>query len=171
MAMGIALGDCFFILLAVTGLSTLAEGWAALFTGVKIAGASYLLFLGISLWRAASHPREVTKLKPKSLSMSLLGGLLLTLGDPKAIFFYVSFFPAFVDVANLDGLDLAILWAIAFLTVGGAKMFYAFLTHQSRRLFQNPRILNRLNRLGSITMITVGLMILIDLIRLSEIAK
>ena len=165
MALGIALGDCIFILLAVTGLSTLAEAWSALFTGVKIAGAGYLLFLGVSLWRVSSNPRTVQKLKPASLSMSLLGGLLLTLGDPKAIVFYVSFFPAFVNLANLGWIDLAILWAIAVLTVGGSKMFYAFLTHQSRQLFQNPRILNSLNRLGSITMITVGLMILLDLLR------
>ena len=162
MSMGIALGDCLFILLAVLGLTVMAERWVLLFTLLKVLGVVYLLFLGVSLWRTKPTSEVIQTGKPTSMLMSLLGGLFLTLGDPKAILFYVSFFPAFVDLDALTWLDALGLCAIALLTVGGTKVMYALLAHQSRQIFQDPKVLMFLNRLGGTTMIATACLILAD---------
>ena len=51
MAVGIAAGDVLFLLLAVSGLALLAEALGSLFVLVKLAGAGYLVWLGVRLWR------------------------------------------------------------------------------------------------------------------------
>lgn len=163
MAIGIALGDCLFILCAVFGLAAMAEQWAVIFALLKGVGVVYLLFLGVSLWRAKPTSNVIQPVKPSSLGMSLLGGFVLTVGDPKAILFYVSFFPAYVDLTTVTGVEILGLCAIALLTVGGSKGLYAFMAHQSRSLFQNPIALIVLNRLGGIVMIATAVIILADL--------
>ncbi|WP_048305565.1 LysE family translocator [Halomonas sp. PR-M31] len=57
---------------------------------------------------------------------SFFSGLLLTLGDVKAIFFYASLFPAFVNLATIGTLDIAIIAVITIVAVGGVKLGYAY---------------------------------------------
>jgi len=57
---------------------------------------------------------------------SFLAGLFLTLGDIKAIFFYVSLFPTFVNLETLHLPDVAIIMLVTIVTVGGVKILYAF---------------------------------------------
>ena len=102
-ASGIVAGDLIFIFLAVLGLNIIAETMAGLFTLIKYLGACYLIWMGLSLIRA--RPRSLTynaaTLDNKLIS-SFAAGLFLTLGDLKAIVFYVSFFPSFVDLESLN---------------------------------------------------------------------
>jgi threonine/homoserine/homoserine lactone efflux protein len=71
---------------------------------------------------------HLTETSPSKLShaASFLSGLLLTLGDVKAILFYASLFPAFVDMDSLSAPDMAGIAAVTILAVGGVKIFYAF---------------------------------------------
>ena len=60
-----------------------------------------------------------------SLVADFLAGLLLTLGDVKAIFFYASLFPALVDMQQVGVRDAVSIAAIMVVTVGGVKLTYA----------------------------------------------
>lgn len=62
-----------------------------------------------------------------SLSVSFFSGLLLTLGDVKAIILYASLFPVFVNVATITAPDIAIISAATVVEVGGVKLGYAYL--------------------------------------------
>lgn len=126
-SLGIVLGDLLFVLLAVLGMSYLAELMGSFFVVLRIFGGVYLLWLGIQLLR--SKPGldlpEASR-SPGSLFLSFSSGFFLTLGDVKAIVFYASFFPAFVDLDSLAGIDLLWIGLITVFAVGGTKLVYAY---------------------------------------------
>lgn len=126
-SMGIMLGDLIFVVLAILGLTALSELMGGFFLAVKVAAGVYLIWFGINLIRS-----RATNLTCKysstggGLPASFLAGLFVTLGDIKAIIFYASLFPAFVDISALTLLDIAIILFITVATVGGVKLAYAF---------------------------------------------
>ena len=89
-----------------------------------------------------------------------MAGLTLTLGDPKAILFYMGLFTAFVDLAHISITDTLTIMLIAILLVGGVKTSYAYLAHRAKRLFANVRLRRRLDRLAGGILIVTGLFIL-----------
>jgi threonine/homoserine/homoserine lactone efflux protein len=127
-SLGIVLGDLVFILLAVLGLSAVAETMGEVFIVIRHLGAAYLLWIGYSLLTSRKdQPIRVKETKSRtSLVASLLAGFLLTLGDVKAIFFYISLFPAFMDLSALTITDLFVIILITVVAVGGVKVAYAF---------------------------------------------
>ncbi|AWF81378.1 LysE family translocator [Microbulbifer sp. A4B17] len=135
---GVVVGDYFFILLALLGLATLAETLGSLFIVIKYAGAAFLIWLGVNLFLSAKRSQvdqnqnEIATSQSRSSFSSFLLGLLTTLGNPKAILFYVSFFPAFLDLTRVASLDIAIIFAIATLAVGGVMASYAYLACKAR---------------------------------------
>jgi threonine/homoserine/homoserine lactone efflux protein len=104
-ALGIVAADILFILIAVYGLALVAELMGAQFKLVQYLGGAYLIWLGISLWRADTKARQSDEVKQSSHSSSFLTGFLITLGDQKAILFYLGFFPAFVDLSRMTPAD------------------------------------------------------------------
>ena len=126
-AAGIVLGDLVFVALAILGLHAIAETMGSLFAVVRYAGGAYLVWLGMSLLRSRGKASlGPTNAGRSTLVASLVSGFALTLGDLKAILFYASLFPAFVDVANLGVGDAATVVAITITAVGGTKLAYAF---------------------------------------------
>lgn len=127
-AAGIVLGDLVFILLVILGLSVVAEAMGSLFMVIKYMAGAYLIWLGYALITNKSKTADLTrKTREKgSLVASFLAGLFLTLGDIKAIFFYVSLFPVFMDVSAISIMDVFIIIFVTIITVGGVKVAYAF---------------------------------------------
>ena len=126
-AAGIIAGDLIFVLLAVLGMSTLAEMIGSFFVVLKYLAGAYLIWFGISLLKAKpSLQMELPGGAVSTLPASFFSGLFLTLGDIKAIFFYASLFPAFVDLATLSAGDMAAIVALTLIAVGGVKLGYAY---------------------------------------------
>jgi threonine/homoserine/homoserine lactone efflux protein len=124
---GIVIGDLVFVFLAVLGLAALAEVMGSFFLILRYLAGGYLICFGISLMRSsASLQLENCGRSVSKLSSSFFSGLLLTLGDVKAIFFYASLFPAFVDLATIGALDIVIIAVITIVAVGGVKLGYAY---------------------------------------------
>ncbi|MCG6891531.1 MAG: LysE family translocator [Gammaproteobacteria bacterium] len=159
--LGIVFADILFILVAVYGLALLAGMMGDQFRLVQYIGAAYLIWLGISLWRADAQARAADSVGLSSWSSSFLSGLLITLGDQKAILFYLGFFPAFIDLSTMTPLDTLIIVLIAILGVGGAKLVYAYLADRASALFRNSRALHGINILAACIMITVGAALLL----------
>lgn len=98
-AMGIFLGDGILMFCAFLGVASLIQASPFLFTLIKYAGAAYLFYLGLkilytTLTKSGDKPAEETTV---SKSSSFKKALLLSLTNPKAIFFFVSFFVQFID--------------------------------------------------------------------------
>ena len=125
---GIILGDLLFILLAIFGLSFIAETMGSLFIIIKYLGATYLLWFGYTLITSKSRVEiAIDKTAQKqNLVTSFIAGFILTLGDIKAIIFYASLFPVFVDLSKLQVSDALIIISVMVVSLGSVKLLYAF---------------------------------------------
>jgi len=138
-AIGIVVGDLIFIATAVLGLSFIESKLGNLFTLLKIAGGTYLLWLGCKLLSANSGAMQLQTATEgtSSLFISAMAGLFLTLGDVKAIVFYASFLPTFVDLALIGFFDFFLIALITVVGVGGVKIGYAVFAFKFVRLFEH----------------------------------
>lgn len=137
-AAGIVAGDLLFVLLAVLGMTALAELLGSFFIVFRYLAAVYLVWFGISLLRTAASTQVPSLGRQASLKADFLSGLLVTLGDIKAIFFYASLFPAFLDMRALSAGDIGMILAITIIAVGGIKLLYAGLAARTQYLPFSP---------------------------------
>lgn len=158
---GIVVGDFIFIILAIYGLSAIAETLGSLFVLVKYLGGAYLIWLGIQLWRARSQFSELTEVEESSWFSNFLTGLFITLADHKAIFFYMSFFPAFLDLSQVTIFDVGIVLLLAAIAVGGSKLGYAYLANKARFLFKSSRAKRIINMMAGTVMIATGIFLIV----------
>src|SRR5690606_470721 len=82
-----------------------------------------------------------------SLSVSFFSGLFVTLSDMKAIFFYASLFPVFVDLSRISASDIALIFILTLVAVGGVKLGYAYGAR---------KVVTRAKGLGSIRKIKIA---------------
>ena len=159
---GIVVGDFIFITLAICGLSALAETMDSLFVLVKYLGGAYLIWLGMNLLRAQSKIVEVSGIRESSWLSNFLTGLFITLSDPKAILFYVSFFPAFLDLSNVSLLEISIIMVTTTIAVGGSKLGYAYMADRARFLFKSSRAKRGMNITAGTVMIGTGIFLVVN---------
>jgi len=155
-SLGIVLGDIVFILTAIYGLSVLAELMGNNFILIKYTGGAYLVWLGMALWRSKSRPDTVEENNTSSMVSSFMAGLLVTLGDTKAIFFYLGLFPAFLDLSTISLSDTGIIIVIAVVAVGGPKLVYAYAADRAGKIFQNTRAAKAINIVAGSVMLAAG---------------
>jgi len=154
--LGIVVGDLVFLLLAIYGLAAVAALLGGLFTLVKLCGAAYLIWLGVRLWRGKAAATTTTAIAETSWFANLTSGLLITLGNPKVILFYLGFLPAFVDLATLSTMDVLIIAGVVSLVLGATMLGYAYAASRTRQLFASPKAKSLLNRTSGSVMIATG---------------
>jgi len=88
------------IALAATGLAVVLRASEAFFFAIKLAGAAYLVWLAIQLWRSDAAPAGMTFEGDASLARIAWRECLVAAGNPKAILVFTAFLPQFVDVAK-----------------------------------------------------------------------
>jgi threonine/homoserine/homoserine lactone efflux protein len=152
-------GDIIFIILAIYGLSVLAEIMGSRFSLIKYLGGAYLIWLGINLWRSKPGTGEVVNNIEPSLLSSFLTGLFITLGDQKAILFYLGFFPAFLDLSSVSLADTSIIIVIATLAVGSAKLVYACMANRASLLLSSSSATKTINIVAGAVMVGVGVLL------------
>lgn len=158
--LGIIAGDTIFIVLAIFGLHLLAEAMGDSFVFIKYIGGAYLIWLGIRLWRSAAGATAGQAHADTSTTSSFITGLLITLGDQKAILFYLGFFPAFMDLKALTLLDTLIVIAIAAVAVGGVKLGYAWTASRAGAII-SPRMGLMMNRVAGALLLAVGMYVIV----------
>lgn len=137
---GIVMGDFIFICLAIFGLTALSELMGSVFLIVKYAGAAYLIWLGIKIFRAKKPYDNSTSPSNRKHSANFIAGLLTTLGNPKAILFYASFFPAFLDLSSVTLSEVGIIMLVTAFAVGGVMLAYSYVATKSRSLFKSSSV-------------------------------
>jgi threonine/homoserine/homoserine lactone efflux protein len=156
MTVGIVLGDYIFIVLALFGLSSLAEIMGTTFFIIKYLSAVYLIWLGIKLLRTSSDTVNIEASENSSLISNFLTGFFITLGNPKAILFYIGFFPAFINVSEVTFYDTGLIMLAATLAFGSVNMFYSFLAVKARNTFKSPHASSVINKTSGTIMISTG---------------
>jgi len=159
--LGIIAGDILFILLAIYSLAFLAGVSSLALLIVRYIGGGYLLWLGFKLWRQVSISYDSKTEHDSSFLASFLAGLLITVGDQKAILFYLGFLPAFLDMRNVTSIDTVIIIIMASLAIAGAKLTFAIVASKSSELMKSAKAVQLLNRIAACAMIGIGLIVVL----------
>ncbi|MGI0483207.1 LysE family translocator [Geminocystis sp. CENA526] len=157
---GIVSGDIIFILLAIYGLTFLREIPTNLLTIFKLIGGGYLIWLGIGLWRTKNQEITLNIHSKSSFLSSFLIGFFISLGDLKAIFFYLSFLPAFVDLSTISITDTFVIILMATIGVGGAKLIYALMGDKTSSLLKKTKMMKVINSIAGTLIISIGVMLI-----------
>ncbi|HSV59327.1 MAG TPA: LysE family transporter [Variovorax sp.] len=158
---GLILGDQCLMWAAVAGLAALLAAYPAAFHAVQWLGAAYLAWLGFRMLRAKPGAAPVLNIHPRQY---LRQAFLITLLNPKAIVFYMAFFPLFVDPARHQGLTT---FGVMALTIASLTFAYCLtmvlLTHfLAERIRANPRISTALEKLAGVFLLGFGVKLAIS---------
>lgn len=160
--LGLIVGDQILLWLAVAGVAALLAAHPTLFGFVRYAGAAYLAWIGLKLLFA----RDGAAASPVSIQPHHYArqALLITLLNPKAIVFYMAFFPLFIDPARHQGLATFAVMAvtIAVITALYCLTLCVFAQAVAAKVRAHQRIARALQRLAGIFLIGFGWRLLRD---------
>ncbi len=153
---GVIAADQVLMWLAVAGVAALLAAYPAAFSAVQWLGAAYLAWLGWKMLTAKPGDAPVLNIRPRQYFQQ---AAVITLLNPKAIVFYMAFFPLFVDPARHQGL---ITFGAMAVTVAVLTFLYGLvavlLTHfLAARLRANPVIGRTLQKLAGVFLIGFGI--------------
>ncbi|ANK74606.1 LysE family translocator [Ensifer adhaerens] len=149
MGLGIALGDMIYLTAVILGLALIAQTFTTAFLVVKFAGVLYLGYIAWKLWSAGLLPEDIKAKPSTSSAMSFLSGLLITLGNPKTMLFYVALVPTLIDIRAIGPGDYGLLLTATFLVLLSVLVPYMLLASRARLLLKQPKALKALNRVAA----------------------
>lgn len=154
--LGLIAGDQVLMWLAVAGVAALLQAWPMAFGAVQWLGAAYLAWIGLRMILSKPGDAPILHIQPRHYFRQALA---ITLLNPKAIVFYMAFFPLFIDPMRAPG--LATFGAMA-ATVAALTLAYGFvvtvLAHRlAARVRAAPRLARALRAAAGVTMIGFGL--------------
>jgi len=153
---GVIAGDQVLMWAAVAGVSAVLAAYPTAFHLVQWVGAAYLAWLGWKMLLAKNGSAPILKMKTGHYFRQ---SMLITLLNPKAIVFYMAFFPLFVDPVRSQGLATfgvmsATIAALTFVYGLGAVLLTYFLAVRMRA---NPLIRSALEKVAGVFLIGFGL--------------
>lgn len=153
--LGIILGDQVLLWLALAGVAALLAAYPAAFTAVQWLGAGYLVWLGVRMLLAKPGAAAVLEIRPRDYFRQTL---LISVLNPKAIIFYMAFFPLFIDPQQHQGM---LTFGFMAMTVAVLTFFYGVLAvlithHLAARLRANRRVSRLLERLAGMCLLGFG---------------
>jgi len=154
--LGVIAGDQVLLWAAVAGVAALLTAWPPAFQAVQWVGAAYLAWLGFRMLTAKPGDQPVLNIQPRHYFRQ---AGLITLLNPKAIVFYMAFFPLFVDPARHQGLlTFGVMAATIAALTFGYGLVVVLLTHfLAERLRAMPVVTRGLEKLCGICLLGFGL--------------
>jgi threonine/homoserine/homoserine lactone efflux protein len=158
LALGMAVSDVVYLILACFGLAVIAEQWSSLFMVLRIVGAFYLLYLGWKMWIASPDTSLQNTIDDGTFTVvkGLLQGFLISASNPKVIFFYIAFLPTIMDLGSLTPSDIVLASGITLLGLMMGLMTIAICAASARRFFTSAKAVKGLNRASGGIMIGAG---------------
>lgn len=151
MSLGIVAGDLVYLTAVVLGLAFVAQTFGTVFLVIKWLGVTYLAWLAISFWRSGLSAGKIeARRAADGPGASFLSGLLLTLGNPKTMIFYIALTPTIVDLRTITVADYGVLAAVTVAVLLVVLVPYLALAARARSLLAAPRALKALNRTAAV---------------------
>ena len=153
---GVIAGDQVLMWLAVAGVAALLSAYPPAFHAVQWLGAAYLAWLGLRMIRAKPGDAPVLNIQPRHYFKQTL---VITLLNPKAIVFYMAFFPLFVDPSRHQGL---LTFGVMAATIAALTLAYGLivvgLTHfLAERLRAAPGVASGFQKLAGVFLVGFGI--------------
>ena len=140
-ALGIHLGCYVHVFAAALGLSAVLEYVPELYLALKLAGAAYLIWLGISMWRQQAASGGTMELPAKTARRAMLESMAVEILNPKVALFFIAFLPQFVDPSA--GLPVSLQFLIL-----GVIVNFAFSSADVITVFLSDHVVGYLKRSG-----------------------
>lgn len=153
---GIVIGDLAFFLVAVYGLAVIAGLLDGLFLVLRLAGSGYLVWIGWRMWVNAGQAVDENRLTTRANGGAFQAGLLLTLGNPKVIIFYLGFMPAFMDLSSLRLQDVTTAGVVLVTVLMAVNTTYALMATKARAMVSSTRATGLLNRGAGSVLVGLG---------------
>lgn len=134
------------IAISATGLVVVLQASETLFFIIKVAGALYLFYLAVQLWRAPSVQTNIAVSPGLSLLALAKQEFLVAAGNPKAILIFTVFLPQFIDAQKPAAAQFAVLGGLFLVLEWLAIAAYAYLGSHLRRWFASPKRRQIFNR-------------------------
>jgi leucine efflux protein len=159
--LGVIVGDQVLMWLAVAGVATVLATYPAAFVAVQWMGALYLTWLGWKMLSAKPGDAPVLNIRPRDFFQQ---AVFITLLNPKAIVFYMAFFPLFVDPqTHLGWISFGVMaGTIAALTFLYGLGMTLLTYHLAERMRANPRVGRLLEKLAGVFLVGFGLKLAIS---------
>jgi leucine efflux protein len=159
---GVILGDQVLLWLAVAGVAAVLAAHPVWFKAVQYLGAGYLCWIGLRLLLARGEGGgSPVRILPHHY---LRQALLITLLNPKAIVFYMAFFPLFIDPARHRGMPTfaAMALTIAVITAMYCLVLCAFAQAVAQKVRAHQRLALALQRVAGLFLVVFGLRLVRD---------
>ncbi len=154
---GVLLGDVVAMALALAGVGALLRASASAFLVMKTAGAIYLLYLGIKMWRSPAR-LELPAGGEASERRMAADAFTVTVLNPKSGIFFVAFLPQFFDAAR-PLVPQTLLLGGTFLALAFASVLtWALLASAARDAVKSHRVAKAVNRLGGSALVAAGVL-------------
>ena len=160
--LGLIAGDQVLLWLAVAGVAALLAAHSAVFTAVQVAGAAYLAWIGLRLLLARGDgSASPIHIEPRHYARQ---AFFVTLLNPKAIVFYMAFFPLFIDPATHRGLPTfgAMALTIAAITAVYCLALCAFAQAVAEKVKAHRSLTRWLERAAGVFLIGFGIRLVKD---------
>ncbi|MBM6550767.1 LysE family translocator [Marinomonas ostreistagni] len=160
-SLGICMGLFAHAAVSALGLSVIMLGSATLFTMFKIAGALYLVYLGLqalrSAWQAQGLRLELPQGRTFTARTAFRQGLLSNLLNPKTIVFYMAFLPQFINPEHSAVTQSLFMAALHFIIAMGWQTFLAVMVHRARVWLARPKVAQALDGLTGVLLVGFGI--------------
>ncbi|MDE0208719.1 MAG: LysE family translocator [Boseongicola sp. SB0673_bin_14] len=160
LALGVAVGDVIWPLLAILGISWVVSVYADFILVLRwVACLTFLAMGALIIWSRERSIVSDGRLTRPGMWAGFLAGVAVILGNPKAILFYMGVLPGFFDVGRLAWQDIALVCVLSVLVPLAGNFVVAGFIGQVRRLLASPQAVARTNLVAGILLIAVGLAI------------
>ncbi|MEN8836652.1 MAG: LysE family translocator [Celeribacter marinus] len=160
LALGVVVGDVLWPLLAILGVTWIISEFAAFLTVMRWAAVLMFLVMGAMLIRHAD--KKITsdsRLTRPGILAGFVAGVVVILGNPKAILFYMGLLPGFFDLSSLTAPDIMVICAISAVVPLIGNLILALFVSRIRGLLTSSGALSRMNRTAGILLIFVAFVI------------
>ena len=153
---GVILGDQVLLWLAVAGVAALLAAHPAVFKSVQYLGAAYLAWMGLKLLFDKPGSNNPVRIEAHDYARQ---AFLITMLNPKAIVFYMAFFPLFIDPATHRGALTysAMAVTIALITAVYCLLLCAFASAVTAQVRAHRRLARALERLAGLFLVGFGI--------------
>ncbi len=160
LALGVVVGDVLWSLLAIFGITWVLSVYGGFLEALKwVAAAMFLVMGALVIRNADARINTDSRLTRPGMWAGFVAGLVVILGNPKAILFYAGMLPGFFDLTRLTAFDIAVIVALSMVVPLFGNLTMALFIDRARRLLQQPESLRRMNISAGILLICVGLVI------------
>lgn len=155
--LGVLAGDFIALTISLLGAGAILAASARLFFALKIAGAIYLVWLGVQMWRRETEPELVVITGTSKHKLEVLRGIfLVTALNPKDIIFFVAFLPQFLTPTKPAWAQIAIIETTFLTLVVISSLIWVLLAGTLVHRFKGEVRLRMLNRVGATFLVGAG---------------